>query len=487
MERGVTTLDIADDTDAGVDPRAPWGNPIPLMSPLEAAYGDDRVGVDDVDYDVAPDSHGDSPDQQLHSPIPAEYLREIDSLEESLDTESTPEKILGAYEYMPFRPDELVSLSQIRGERNIVTNELKEDILYQGLINPVDVSLVSRELLEEYILFTNKTWGSEATIADYLHLQLPDGRFPLLKSGHSRVTAVTELIAEGKLPPYTQIMAKVSEAKNIFDIIQWQRGENIHSQPRRERTAMALVESYMHGLDSGLWHSEDEFIKVQEEEGREVTKGPLVHALKYAKLVPRIRNFILAGEVPYLAGVEMGATVDVLSEYVARSNGYKNGMKDARLAQDPEALAKVHKVVELELDRICNRITGENLNSTASQKVVQGQRNVWMEAVKLMGQSNGKRAQSALTFEFAEDALDLAILAAQHTLKRELYVTMHKYAGHDISAFFKLQEGILPKEEVQVLLASFNAELERTNVEITALGSLGTAAALYDDDLLGDS
>ncbi len=392
----------------------------------------------------------------------------------------SPERVLGVYEYLPFGPDQLVSLSQIRGERNVVTSELKEDILFQGLINPIDVSLVNFELLEDYIRFTNKVWGSEAKIEDYLHLQLPDGRFPLLKSGHSRHAAVAELIREGKLPLGAQIMTKVSEAKSAFDIVQWQRGENIHSQPPRERTAMALVESYIYGLETGQWNSEAEFIAIQKQQGRTVTKGPLDQALKYAKLAPRIRNFILAGEVPYLAGVEMGATMEVLTEYVARNNGY-DGSNDPGLADD-EARKKLHKIVEVEMDRICNRITGDNLNSTAAQKFIQGRRKTWGDLAAAMRPDKKSGEGAILKFEFATDALDKALAAAQKELRRELADTARKYSGHDIPRFIKLQEGILPEGAVEDLLRSLEVELKHTK---QALGKLGTIVAEHQDDLFG--
>lgn len=392
------------------------------------------------------------------------------------------EIVLGAYEYLPFRPDQLVSLSQIRGERNVVTAELKEDILFQGLINPIDVSLVSLELLEEYMRFTNKVWGSEAKIEDYLRLRLPDGRFPLLKSGHSRHAAVAELIHEGKLPEGSQIMTKVSEANSAFDIVQWQRGENIHSQPPRERTAMALVESYVYGLETGQWNSEEKFIAIQKKQGRSVTKGPLDQALKYAKLAPRIRNFILAGEVPYLAGVEMGATMEVLTEYVARSNGY-DGPHDPRL-EDDDASKRLHKIVEIEMDRICNKITGDNLNSTAAQKVVQARRKLWGESVNMMRPDKKSGEGATLKFEFATDALEKSLAAAQKELRRELADTARKYSGHDIPRFIKLQEGILPEGAVEDLLRSFEVELKHTE-QALALGKLGTIAAEHQDDLFG--
>ncbi len=396
------------------------------------------------------------------------------------DAELTHERVLGEYEYVPFKPDQLITLSQIRGERNVVTNELKEDILFQGLLNPIDVSLVTRELLEQYIDFTNRTWGSNATIDDYLQLALPDERFPLLKSGHSRHEAITELVAEGRLPADQQVMTRISSAESVQDIIDWQRGENIHSQPPRERNAMALVESYMHGIESGQWATPLEFIAVQKAKGRDASKGALDQALKYAQLPPRIRNFILAGQVPYLAGVEMGATTDVLAEFIARSNGY-SGLDDARL--DDEGRTRLHDIVVMKLDILCNRITEDRLNSTASQKFIQGNRNEWLRLVKSM-RSGRRLKQESLGFEFGQDQLEMAYRETQRALGAELGKLRQKYSGADILHFLRLQKGIIPDEEVDRLLAAYQDAVRENHSRISvSLGLHGTFATEEGLDL----
>lgn len=393
------------------------------------------------------------------------------------DTEPTRERILGEYEQRPFRPDELITLSQIRGERNVVTNELKEDILFQGLLNPIDVSLVTRELLEQYIDFTNRTWGSEATIDDYLHLAMPDGRFPLLKSGHSRHEAVTELIAEGRLPADQQVMTRISSAESVQDIIDWQRGENIHSQPPRERTAMALVESYMHGLESGQWATEQEFIAAQKAKGRDASKGALDQALKYAQLPPRIRNFILAGQIPYLAGVEMGATTGILTEFIARSHGYR-GVDDPKL--DDEGRTTLHEIVVMKLDMLCNRITEGRLNSTASQKFIQGRRNEWTRLVRSM-RSGRRLKQGSLDFEFGQDQLELAYEAARRDLAAQLRELTRKYNGADVAELLRLQRGILPDDKVNELVAAYQGSAAEYRARISAgMGPFAATAAEMD-------
>ncbi len=408
--------------------------------------------------------------KEVYDGIPGLFI--VDS-----DTEPAHERILGEYEYAPFKPDQLITLSQIRGERNVVTNELKEDILFQGLLNPIDVSLVTQELLEQYIAFTNRTWNSDAKIDDYLHLRLPDGRFPLLKSGHSRHEAITELIAEGRLPVDQLVMTRISSAESVQDIIDWQRGENIHSQPPRERTAMALVESYTHGLETGQWATPLEFIAVQKAKGRDASKGSLDQALKYAQLPPRIRNFVLAGQIPYLAGVEMGATTEILTEFIARSNKY-GGISDPRLTdKDKERL---HEIVVVKLDIMCNRIAADKLNSTAAQRHVQGNRSEWTRLVKAM--RGGKRVDTdELAFEFGQDQLDIELLRVQRELRADLISLRRKYSGSDIRLFLRLQKGIIPDDEVQRLIADYDASTEENKAKISAdLASLATEVVLHE-------
>jgi len=393
------------------------------------------------------------------------------------NNEPTRERILGEYDHMPFRPDQLVTLSQIRGERNVVTNELKEDILFQGLLNPLDVSLVTEDLLEQYINFTNRTWNSDAKIEDFAHLRLPDGRYPLLKSGHSRHEAVTELIAEGRFPDDQLVMTRVSSAESVQDIIDWQRGENIHSQPPRERTAMALVESYMYGIETGQWATAAEFIEIHKARGRDASKGSLDQALKYAHLPPRIRNFILAGQVPYLAGVEMGATTDMLTEFVAVSNGY-HGTADPKLSE--EGRVRLHDIVVMKLDIMCNRIAEDRLNSTASQKFIQGCRNEWTRLVKSI-RHGGRSRVHTLEFEFGQDQLEMAYEAEWRALRAQLNTLRQKYSGADISLFLQLQRGIIPDDEVDRLLAAYEGSVAGNQHRIAVnIGALGTLATEHD-------
>lgn len=389
----------------------------------------------------------------------------------------TPEHILGNYEYAPFYPAALVTLSQIRGERNVVTDELKEDILFQGLQNPVDVSFINESLLDEYIGFTNRTWGSSANISDFTSLQSPDGSFPLLKSGHSRLQAVTELIAEGRLPTDSQVVARLSKANTVQDIVDWQRGENIHSQPPRERTAMALVESYQHGIEIGLWRTPKQFLVYQHERGRDASKGVLNHALKYALLPSRIRNFILAGQVPYLAGVELGSTVEVLKQFVLYSNTDASTRENTLSTVDE---LRIHEIVVMKLDILCSRIVEDKLNSTAAQRMIRGRRREWARLVETM-RDGAHNSVEGLPFEFEQDQLERALKQQKRELKVKMTALMRRYRGADIVDFLRLQDDILSHEETEELVESFRQSTAETNRVVSeVLGAQATSSALLD-------
>lgn len=417
-------------------------------------------------------------DVRAYSPTAVSAFDELELVQGLNESETTAERVLGRYETLELRPDQYVTLAQVRGERNIVTDELKESIMRRGLINLPDVTLLPHGALEEYVAFTNRTWGADASIEQFAELRLPDGRYPLIKAGLSRHQAVTELVAEGRLPYGTKLATKLSSAESVWDIVQWQIDENIHSQPPQERRAMALVESYSFGLSSGQWANEGEFIAMQKAAGHDIKKGPLDQALKYARLEPRIRNFVLAGQVPYLAGVEMGATADILTEFTARRNGF-DGITDPSLT--PEQRKKIKDTVTMEFDILCNRITGDRLNSTAAKKLIQGKRTTWDELAKQM-RPNGRARKRVLDFQFSQDQLDIYYEAKKRELTTALKDLSRKYRGSDIAGFLQLQRGILPEHEITGLLQEFETELERTKA---TLGGLSTAATIYDGDLFG--
>ena len=193
--------------------------------------------------------------------------------------------------------DEIVKLSQVRGEQNIVSGELVTDIRNNGLINPLDIAIVSEELLIEYLSFVEKTWGSAAEIDEFTHLRQEDGSYSLLMAGHSREQAIEDIEEQDALENGVMVRhpipVKIHEnIESVWDIIRIQLGENIHSQPPKERQAIALVEAF----EFGGWDSVEDFLA--EANIKNVTKGFMEKALQFRKLPKEIRSYVLAGPVP---------------------------------------------------------------------------------------------------------------------------------------------------------------------------------------------
>lgn len=277
-----------------------------------------------------------------------------------------PEIAHGKYERIELYSHQFVKLSQIRGDKNPISNDLKESIVATGLVNGIDVALVTREQLAEYIAFTNRTWGAEASIDDFDAQSMPDGRFPLIIAGHTRHDVIDEAEQEG-LMPQIPIEAKVHVVNGVEDIIELQSAENKHSQPKQERGAMAAVESYYWGFEQGKWSSPEEFVERYTGKNKLELKD-FKDALNFSYMPPGVRQFVLSGKVNYKGGIELGKSVKTVKKYVAFINGYI-GLDDPRLAdpQSEDALL-LEKAVEETLMRKASELCVKKLNSTASSK-----------------------------------------------------------------------------------------------------------------------
>lgn len=270
----------------------------------------------------------------------------------------------------------IVRLPQIRGDRNKVTIALKDSILQEGLLYPPIVASVSPALLEEYIGFTNRTWGGDANFDDFADRLRLDGNYYLMVAGHTRCAAVEELINEGTLPANIEMPVKVVKMGSVMDIVSVQRADNLHSAPPKEREAMAIVELYVWGLENGSWSNKKEFLNSQSSQNINITRGTLRDALHYANLPSRIRNFILGGAIKYSVGVEMGAGVPVMLDFFAYKMGF-SGFDDSAINE--ESKRQIELATEVCLDRLCieivsgNRSTGKNRSILESRVLIRNE------------------------------------------------------------------------------------------------------------------
>jgi hypothetical protein len=390
----------------------------------------------------------------------------IDRVASPITIERTDDRRYERFKYSTRYSDEIVKLSQVRAEQNIVKAELVADIDRNGLINPIDVGIVSEELLVNYLNFVRETWGASAEIGDFEAIQQSDGTYTLLLAGHSRHQAIEDLedhfFLENGVMERHPIPVKVHDIDSIWDIIRIQLGENIHSQPPKERQAIALVEAF----EFGNWASIEEFI---EEQAKGVTKGFMEKAIRFRELPPEIRSYVLSGPVPYYAGVELAMTVEPLKKYYAA----KTGTTTDDLSKDP---GSIDMLVRQELTILCNRIVEGRMNSTAAQTFVKGRRKHWNDATTAM--INAPTDENTLAFEFIHVGLDRYIKEKSVEIAKQL-AAIRRLKHGDIQTLTTLAEGTMSQDKIiaQLELEAEAAELAAATGRQVLLGAKARQAA----------
>ena len=265
------------------------------------------------------------------------------------------------FEMVELPVGDYVKLAQIRGERNPVTSELRESIMASGLLYPPISAHVSEELMREYIDFVNNLWGSKTSVEDIAERRQEDGMYYLIVAGHSRHQAFEELVDEGRLPADQMLPTKVTKIASVWDIIELQRADNIHSAPPKERNAMATIEAYEWGRQKGEWKNMTEFVVRSKENSKAVSASVLKEMKHFTKLPGEIRTFVLGGSIPYSVGIEMGRSVDEVRRYYALEAGYSS--YDIEI-MTPEHRGEVDSFVSLALNVDCIRIVEAKTSST---------------------------------------------------------------------------------------------------------------------------
>lgn len=396
---------------------------------------------------------------------------------ETQDVEPEYERAHGEYETVKLYSDEFIKLSQIRGTKNVISNELKESIRANGLINPIDVARMTHETLAEYISFTNETWGADSKIADFEHMVRDDGYYYLVIAGHSRHEAIAEAENDSENPlPRRRIMAKVHEVTDPAGIIELQHAENISSVPPQERAATALVETYNWGLRHGKWSSKKEFLKQRKDMG--VTSGVLDKALSFQDMPKEARNYVLSGKVKYLVGVELGASVGVLRDYMAVQAGFM-GADDPRIGFSDETSQRLDEMVTAEINRKANHCINKKLNSTAGKKHVAA----WRADMRTkLRELRGEKEETLdLQMVKPEEVLERNQREVQRLLRRQVN-DFARYPAAHYKEVIELNRSVVGDEATEEALSLMEKNLKRTLRELgdTALESTD----YYDENQL---
>ena len=386
------------------------------------------------------------------------------------------ERVHGRYERIELFSNQFVKLAQIRGERNTVSEELKADIVHQGLINPVDVVRIDESLLVDYIDFVNRVWSSSSVLDDFSTQRNEDGTYHLLVAGYSRHLAIEEAEDEGLMARYP-IEAKVHSAESIWDIVTIQSSENIHSTPPKERRAIALVEAYELGLAEGRWTNQQEYI--DSTEGNETTMHALQEAQSFSRLPPRVRNLVFDGTIPFSAGVQIGRSVGVIREYLAvqyyggersakvKGSVYSHIMESGRFADATKEQIDLNVSIEL-WNLAAGILRDEKRRSViGAERFVVGQRKQWRDFTKLI--KNPEGTVPGITLEYTPD---MTFLNSQRRLKSSLH-SLARVPGSRISSIIAESGWLISEPELDIL----RAELQQTNQR--AQRSIGDVSARH--------
>ena len=99
---------------------------------------------------------------------------------------------------------------------------------------------------------------------------------------------------------------------------QVQLDENIHSEPRIEERAIAIIECFYLGISTGKWHDQKDFISQNK---HKFSSNVLKDALAFTNLPLDIQTYILNGNLFYKTGVELGKLSSLIEKYTANLLG----------------------------------------------------------------------------------------------------------------------------------------------------------------------
>lgn len=222
-------------------------------------------------------------------------------------------------ELMPI--DRLNVCAQHRDGSNPIQQELNSSIAEHGVDSPILTTIADRRLLEEYIEFTNDTWGGEVDIDDCVPYDEAQGTFVLLVAGHSRLTGCEVHAAHlGVEPEQYPTYVRVKDLRTVDEIVACQVRENIHSASPPQNVAKAIAESWLLQKRREA-EGADRVTKKEFAKGHRVSMKTLSDALHYVELPREIRQLSEERILPFSVAVEIGRASATVKEWAGLKAG----------------------------------------------------------------------------------------------------------------------------------------------------------------------
>lgn len=246
--------------------------------------------------------------------------------------------VYGKHENIEIDRDKLVVLPQVRKQKNEKIDELVESIKQNGLINPIDIAIMDLEHFKSHIAFINSLWKTNIDFKTYPSI---NGLYYVIIAGHTRYQAICAIDKEQH--SNSKIYAKVHNAKTSEEILSLQLDENIHKEPRIEERAIAIIECYYLGLQTGKWSKKEEFIK---ENKNKFSRDVLNDALAFSNLPPIIQEYILNKNIYYQVGVELGKIDALINDYEKKQLGKNYTEEELNEARIDKYLIMIKEIQE---------------------------------------------------------------------------------------------------------------------------------------------
>lgn len=189
---------------------------------------------------------------------------------------------------------------------------------------------------------------------------------------------------------------------------------------------MAMVETYLYGLETGKWAKESEFVKANK---GKFSRAAFESARVFCGLDEAIRAFVFSGAIKYGPVVELGKTVRPHREYLAQKFFSKSDQEELT----PEEKIKIEEeVIQWNACQIA-LIQRQNLNITAARQLFAGFCKNWEEALEDLRRNDQEKGQA--TFDMADP--DQEWLAQRKETRKKLRESVTALAQLPASSAFR--------------------------------------------------